>query len=362
MQAQSDRSVRTFTIGFHEEGYNEAVNAKAVAQHLGTDHTELYVTAESALSVIPRLPEMYDEPFSDSSQIPTFLVSEMTRRHVTVSLSGDGGDEVFGGYTRYFWGPDIWRQIGWVPQGMRRMGARALTSLSPKTWDGIFQSLDCLIPKGLKQTMPGEKIYKLAEILSVKTQQDLYRRLVSAWHNPASIVINGQEQNTVLTKTVRQTSLPHFLDQMMLLDAVSYLPDDILVKVDRASMAVSLESRAPFLNHHVVAFAWQLPIAMKIRNRQGKWLLRQVLYRYVPKELIERPKMGFGIPIGTFLRGALRPWAEELLDKKRLKEEGFFHTGAIREKWLEHLSGRRNWQYDLWAVLMFQSWLEAQRN
>lgn len=240
------------------------------------------------------------------------------------------------------------------------MAAKTLTSLSPKTWDDIFQSLDCLIPKRLKQTMPGEKIYKLAEILSVRTQEDLYKRLVSAWQNPASIVIDGQEQNTLLTNTVQQTSLPHFLDRMMLLDTVSYLPDDILVKVDRASMGVSLESRAPFLNHHVVAFAWQLPIAMKVRNRQGKWLLRQVLYRYVPKGLIERPKMGFGIPIGTFLRGALRPWAEELLDEKRLQKEGFFHTGTVRERWLEHLSGRRNWQYDLWAVLMFQLWLEAQ--
>ena len=361
MQAQSNRSVRTFTIGFYEEGYNEAINAKAVAQHLGTDHTELYVTAEKAMSVIPKIPWIYDEPFSDSSQIPTYLVSEMTRRHVTVSLSGDGGDEVFGGYTRYFWGPEIWRRIGWAPQSMRRMVAKTLTSLSPDTWDDLFQSLDYLIPKRLKQRMPGDKIYKLAEILSVRSQADLYKRFVSTWHDPASIVIDGQEQNMLPTDTVRQASLPCFLDRMMLMDAVSYLPDDILVKVDRASMAVGLESRAPFLNHHVVAFALRIPTAMKVRNGQGKWLLRQVLHRYVPKELIERPKMGFGIPIGTFLRGALRPWAEELLDEKRLKEEGFFHTGAIREKWMEHLSGRRNWQYDLWAVLMFQSWLEAQK-
>jgi asparagine synthase (glutamine-hydrolysing) len=362
MQAQSDRSVRTFTIGFHEEGYNEAVNAKAVAQHLGTDHTELYVTAETALSVIPKLPHIYDEPFSDSSQIPTFLVSEMTRRHVTVSLSGDGGDEVFGGYTRYFWGPDIWRRIGWAPQEMRRTAARALTSLSPDTWDHILQFLDWLIPKRLKQTMPGEKIYKLAEILSVGNEADLYKRLVSTWQTPASIVIDGREQNTLPMDIFQQASLPHFLDQMMLMDAISYLPDDILVKVDRASMAVSLESRAPFLNHHVVAFAWQLPAAMKVRYGQGKWLLRQVLHRYVPNALIERPKMGFGIPIGTFLKGALRPWAEELLDEKRLQKEGFFHPGEIRKKWQEHLSGKRNWQHDLWTVLMFQSWLEAQRN
>ena len=332
MQAQSDRSVRTFTIGFHEEGYNEAVNAKAVAQHLGTDHTELYVTAETALSVISRLPGIYDEPFSDSSQIPTFLVSEMTRRHVTVSLSGDGGDEVFGGYTRYFWGPDIWRRIGWAPQGMRRMAARALTSLSPDTWDDLFQFLDRLIPEDLKQRMPGDKVYKLAEILSVRSQADLYKRLVSTWHDPAAIVVDGQEQDTLPMDTVRQASLPRFLDRMMLMDTISYLPDDILVKVDRASMAVSLESRAPFLNHNVVEFAWRLPNAMKVSNRQGKWLLRQVLHRYVPNELTERPKMGFGIPIGSFLRGALRPWAEELLAEKRLQGGRLFSYRANQKE------------------------------
>ncbi len=358
MQAQSNRPVRTFTIGFYEKGYNEAKNAKAVAQHLGTEHTELYVTAETAMSVIPKLPYIYDEPFSDSSQIPTFLVSEMTRKHVTVSLSGDGGDEVFGGYTRYFWGPDIWRRIGWIPEGMRKMASKTLNSLSMDTWDGLFKALDFLIPNRLKQRMPGNKIYKLAEILSVRSPEELYRRLLSTWQNPASIVINSQEQDFLSFDDIRLSSLPSFLNWMMFIDAVTYLPDDILVKVDRASMSVSLESRAPFLNHHIVEFAWRLPLAMKVRNRQGKWLLRQVLNRYVPKKLIERPKMGFGIPIGTFLKGALRPWAEALLNERRLQREGFFRPEAIRRKWLEHLSGQRNWQYDLWAILMFQQWKE----
>lgn len=360
MQTQSSRPVRTFTIGFHEDDYNEAVYAKAVARHLGTEHTELYVKAEAVMSVIPKLPYLYDEPFSDSSQIPTYLVSEMTRQHVTVSLSGDGADEIFGGYNRYFWGPDIWRRIGWIPEGMRKVLAKTLTIPPPDAWDRLFQSLDPLVPQRIKQRMPGDKMYKLAEILSVRNPEELYRRLVSTWQNPASVIINGQEKEPVLSNSECWSSLPSFLDRMMFLDAVTYLPDDILVKVDRASMGVSLESRAPYLNHHVVSFAWRLPQTMKVRNGQGKWLLRKVLDNYVPKHLIERPKTGFGIPIGVFLREELRPWAEALLDEKRLQREGYFHPEPIRQKWREHLSGRKNWQYDLWTILMFQLWLEAQ--
>lgn len=360
MQVQSDIPIRTFTIGFHEGEYNEAVHAKAVARHLGTDHTELYVTAEQTLSVIPRLSSMYDEPFSDSSQIPTYLVSEMTRRYVTVSLSGDGGDEMFGGYNRYFWGPDIWKRVGWMPKSVRKGIARALTVMPPGVWDNLFQSLALVLPKNIHQRMPGDKIYKLAEIMSVGNQEELYKRLVSIWQDPASVVISGQEDRAHLFDNSQWARLPTFLDRMMFLDAVTYLPDDILVKVDRASMAVSLESRAPYLSHHVVEFAWRLPQTMKVRNGQGKWLLRQVLDRYVPRTLIERPKMGFGVPIGVFLRGALRSWAEELLNERRLREEGFFHPEPIRQKWREHLSGRRNWQYDLWTILMFQQWLESQ--
>ena len=360
MQAQSERPVKTFSIGFHEQGYNEAEHAKAVAKHLGTDHTELYVTPEQAMAVIPKLPALYDEPFSDSSQIPTFLVSELARQHVTVSLSGDGGDELFGGYNRYFWGQSIWQKVGWMPRGLRGAAAKAMTVLSPQTWEAIFRRLDAVLPEKIKQRNPGDKLHKLAEILAVKSPEAMYHGLVSHWKNPAGVVIGANEPPTVLTDCNRWADLPDFTLQMMYLDLVSYLPDDILVKVDRASMGVSLEARVPLLDHRVVEFAWRVPLAMKIRDGQGKWLLRQVLYKYVPKELIERPKMGFGIPVDQWLRGPLRDWAESLLDEARLRREGFFNPLPIRQKWDEHLAGKRNWQYYLWDVLMFQAWLEEQ--
>ncbi len=360
MQAQSDRPVKTFTIGFNEEEYNEAKHAKAVAKYLGTDHTELYVTPEEAMAVIPKLPTLYDEPFSDSSQIPTFLVSQLARQHVTVSLSGDGGDELFAGYNRYFWGRSIWERIGRMPKGLRSATARTLETLSPQTWNLLFQKLGPVLPDKIKQRNLGDKLHKLAEILAVDHPEEMYLGLVSHWKDPASVVLGASEPLTVLTDQGQWANLPDFTQRMMYLDTVSYLPDDILVKVDRASMGVSLEARVPFLDHRLVEFAWQIPLSMKIRNGQGKWLLRQVLHKYVPKELIDRPKMGFGIPIDAWLRGPLREWAESLLDEKRLREEGFFNPGPIREKWLEHLSGRRNWQYHLWDVLMFQAWLEQQ--
>lgn len=361
MQAQSERPVRTFTIGFHEAEFNEAEHAKAVARHLGTDHTELYVTPQETLDVIPLLPALYDEPFSDSSQIPTYLVAKLARQHVTVSLSGDAGDELFAGYTRYFWGSDIWKKTGWMPRTMKAVAAKGITTLSPGAWDSIFQKLDPVLPGKIRQSHPGDKLHKLAEILSVERPEAIYYGLVSHWKEPAAIVKNACEPPTVLTDNNQQANLSDFVRQMMYLDTVTYLPDDILVKVDRASMGVSLESRVPLLDHRVVEFAWTLPLSMKIRNGVSKWILRQVLYKHVPKELIERPKMGFGVPITDWLRGPLRDWAESLLSEKRLREEGYFTPEPIRAKWAEHLSGHRDWQYYLWDVLMFQAWLEQNR-
>jgi asparagine synthase (glutamine-hydrolysing) len=364
MQAQSQQKVKTFSIGVHEPNYNEAQYAKAVAQHLGTDHTELYVTPNEALAVIPKLPSLYDEPFSDCSQIPTFLVSQLARNHVTVSLSGDGGDELFAGYNRYFWGRKIWQTLAWIPKAVRHSTAKALTSVSPQTWDQGFTTLNSILPAKLKVAVSSNKLHKLASILAVPNPDIMYGCLVSHWQEQEKVVIGGSEPSTVLKNPNLCASLPDFTERMMYLDLISYLPDDILVKVDHASMGVSLESRIPFLDHRVVEFAWQIPLSMKIRGNQGKWLLRQVLYKYVPKELIERPKQGFGIPIDSWLRGPLREWAEDLLNESRLRREGYLHPQPIRQKWAEHQSSDavgkrsyRNWQYYLWDVLMFQAWL-----
>ena len=355
MQAQSSRPVRTFTIGFHEADYNEAVHAKKVAEHLGTDHTELYVSPEQAQAVIPRLSAMYDEPFADSSQIPTFLVSELARGHVTVALSGDGGDELFAGYNRYFWGRRLWRYLDRVPPSIRSSLAGGITSLSPATWTRFFERFRRFLPTVAK---PGDKLHKLAALLALPDPDTMYLGMISLWKDPAEIVVQGVEPLTPVTDRVNWASLPDFTMRMMYLDLVTYLPDDILVKVDRASMAVSLEARVPLIDHRVVEFAWQIPLAMKIKQEgEGKWLLRQVLSRYVPSKLVERPKMGFGVPIGYWLRGPLREWAEDLLDETRLRREGYLHPAPIRGKWMEHLSGQRNWQYPLWNVLMFQAWL-----
>jgi asparagine synthase (glutamine-hydrolysing) len=360
MQAQSSRPVKTFTIGFHEEGYNEAEHARAVARHLGTEHTELYVTPEQARAVIPQLPALYDEPFADSSQIPTFLVSQLAKQHVTVSLSGDAGDELFGGYNRYFWATAIWRKLGRMPVSLRKMAAGGLSIFSTPAWNRCYALVAGRLPLRLGVVQPGDKIHKLAEILAASSPEEMYRGLVSHWKHPANVVIGATEPPTVLTDQSSWPAIHDFEQRMMYLDAMSYLPDDILVKVDRAAMGVSLETRVPLLDHRVVEYAWQLPLSMKIRGGQGKWILRQVLYKYVPKELMERPKMGFGVPIDSWLLGPLREWAEALLDEARLKRESFFNPVPIRHKWREHLSSERNWQYYLWDVLMFQAWLEAQ--
>lgn len=359
MQAQSKQPVKTFTIGFDEKGYNEAVHAKAVARHLGTDHTELYVTPQQALDVIPKLPGLYSEPFADSSQIPTFLVSRLARQQVTVSLSGDAGDELFAGYNRYVLTRNMWGKLERLPLPLRRLGAAGIQALSPAAWNALCKPVQPLLSGPLRQANMGDKLHKGAAVLDARNVDELYLGLVTHW-DPHGLVLGANEPLTHL----RGNPLPLVgldeVQRMMALDAITYLPDDILVKVDRAAMGVSLETRVPFLDHRVVEFAWRLPQHLKLRADVGKWVLRQVLYRHVPKELIERPKMGFGVPIDSWLRGPLRNWAEDLLSESRLRQEGFFNPVPIRLKWAEHMSGKRNWQHHLWNVLMFQAWLTGQ--
>ena len=358
MQAQSTRPVKTFTIGFNEADYNEADHAHAVARHLGTEHTEFYVTPQDAMDVIPNLSAIFDEPFADSSQIPTCLVSRLARQHVTVSLSGDGGDELFGGYNRYFWARNLWRRLGWMPRPLRAAVAGVLTTVPPSSWNTVFQKLERWLPAKLRYASPGDKLYKAAEILAVRSPEEIYLGLVSHWKHPAQLVPGSHEPRTLLTDPAHRVDLPDFEHRMMYMDTVTYLPDDILTKVDRAAMSVSLETRVPLLDHRLVEFAWTLPLDMKIRHGQGKWLLRQVLYRHVPQSLMERPKMGFGVPIDQWLRGPLKPWAAALIEPARLTREGIFDPAPIQRKWLEHQAGARNWSYYLWDVLMFQAWME----
>ncbi|MCX6082545.1 MAG: asparagine synthase (glutamine-hydrolyzing) [Chloroflexi bacterium] len=355
MQKQSSYPVKTFTIGFNETGFDEAKYAKAVANQLGTDHTELYVNPEDALAIIPRIPTLYDEPFADPSQIPTFLVSELARQSVTVSLSGDGGDELFGGYNRYFWVDRIWKRTSVMPPLFRKAIANGLSFLRPQDLARIFKLTAQNIPN------PIDKAHKLTEILRASSREAIYTNLVSQWKHPETTVIGGHEPPNLITSPSNWGKTSSFTELMMAIDQVTYLPDDVLAKVDRASMGTSLEVRAPFLDdHETVEFSWRLPLHMKIRNGQGKWILRQILYKHIPREMIDRPKMGFGVPIDSWLRGPLRDWAEALLDENRLQKEGYFHPKEIRQKWAEHLAGTRNWQYELWNVLMFQAWLEAQ--
>jgi asparagine synthase (glutamine-hydrolysing) len=352
MQAQSMRPVRTFSIGFHEGGYDEAQNAKQVAAHLGTDHTELYVEPRHALDVIPRLTDWFDEPFADSSQIPTYLVSEMTRKHVTVALSGDGGDELFAGYNRYLWASRLAGAAAGVPRPLRGAAAAAMRALAPDTWNRLLGWMpQC-------PALPGDKLHKLAALLDQPEPDAIYRRLVSQWERPCQVAAAGSEPQGPLWDQAISSDFPSLVPRMQFLDMITYLPDDILTKVDRATMAVGLEGRVPLLDHRVVAYSWSLPLAFKLRNGQSKWLLRQVLDRYVPRSLIDRPKMGFGVPIDVWLRGPLRDWAEELISPARLKADGLLRAEPVRQVWREHLEGRRNWQYPLWTVLMLQAWRE----
>ncbi|MBU9541981.1 asparagine synthase (glutamine-hydrolyzing) [Burkholderia multivorans] len=364
MQAQSAAPVDTFTIGFHEAGYDEAGYAKAVARHLGTRHTELYVTADHALDVVPKLPAIYDEPFSDASQIPTFLVAELTRRHVKVSLSGDGGDELFGGYTRYFLTPRLWRKLHRVPAAVRTRIAGALHALRPDHADQLAAVAQGAWGAGEPRESPtriGDRLHKLGHVMTADSRIGLYRLLMSSVHHPERIALAGHEPPTPLDTVSAWPAHLSFAEQAMAIDTLTYLPTDILTKVDRAAMAVSLETRMPFLDHHVVEFAWRLPASLRLPEGQSKALLRRLLDRYVPTELIDRPKQGFCAPIDHWLRGALRDWADALLQPSRLREEGFFDAAAVERLWRQHQTGRMNWQHQLWTVLMFQAWLDAQR-
>ena len=353
MQAQTNRSVRTFTIGFAEERYNEAQHAAAVSAHLGTEHTVQFVTSSDTLAVVPRLPLIYDEPFADPSQIPTFLVSELTRRHVTVSLSGDGGDELFGGYRHYRVGPALWSAMQRVPRGMRRGLAAMLGGWHQAAW---FPGTALRRWTGNRTLR--ERMGQAAGILRSDSPAALCRYLMSYWKDPVAEIPGAREPSTPFTDPSHVLGFDT-MRQMMYLDQITYLPDDILVKLDRASMAASLESRVPLLDHRVIEFAWQLPSSLKMVRGRGKWVLRQLLSRYLPTALTDRPKQGFDVPLAAWLRGPLRDWAEALLDEGRLRREGMLRPESIRRKWAQHLRGDMNWNVDLWSVLMFQGWLET---
>lgn len=348
MQHQSMRPVKTFSIGFHDKDFDEAHYAAAVAKHLGTEHTELYVSPSEARSVIPDLPQIYTEPFADSSQIPTALVSKLARKDVTVALSGDAGDELFGGYNRYQLTARLWNKLERMPLGLRASAARMLLSVSPE----LLNKLLSFIP--LSQV--GDKLHKGAALLESTDVDALYLGMVSQWQDPASVVLGGRDLGAARIRNVATDDELSAIERMMAIDTVTYLPDDILAKVDRAAMAYSLETRVPFLDHEIVEFAWRLPIDYKIRNGTGKWPLRQILYRYVPKALIERPKMGFGVPIASWLRGPLKQWGDDLLSSATIRSGGVFDADQVWKKWTEHQSGKRNWQHQLWCILMFQSW------
>jgi asparagine synthase (glutamine-hydrolysing) len=353
MQAQNTMPVQTFSIGVHDAQYNEAAEAARVAHHLSTDHTELYVTPAEAMEVIPKLASMYDEPFADSSQIPTYLVARLARQKVTVCLSGDGGDELFGGYNRHVWCEKL---LG-VPRLFRKSAASALTALPPPAWDRMFRLLSPLMPQKYALRMPGYKLHKLASVLSSSSVRDLYTGLRTHW-DPDEVLLS----NDLLPAARKDDRYAlHPAERMMILDTTTYLPDDILAKLDRATMAVGLEARIPFLDPRVFEFAWHLPLSMKLRHGRGKWILRKVLSRYVPGSLTERPKAGFGIPLDRWLAGPLRGWCEDLLEDHRLRQQGIFDPTVIRRTWEAYLAGQTFWTWHLWDVLMFQSWLEENK-
>lgn len=368
MQKDSMKPIQTFTIGFEDSQYDESPYAKDVAEHLGTEHNEYIVTHQETMETIPLLPHMYDEPFADPSQIPTYLVSQAAKRKVTVALSGDGGDEIFGGYNRYFWGPNIWNKISWLPFSSRKILAKLVLSIPVSGWSAIGKINNMLRPGVAGIAALGDKAHKLSDRLrKVHNIDDLYLSLVTEWQDPSLLIQDFSQEKDfqpsfeIFSQTPEVLATSDASSRMMFWDSLSYLPDDILCKVDRAAMASSLETRVPFLDHRIAELAWKLPLNMKIREDESKWILRSILYKYVPKNLIERPKAGFGIPVGDWLRGPLKEWAEDLLNKDRLKSEGYLKPDLINKIWLEHLSGNYDWTPRLWSVLMFQSWLENQK-
>ncbi|PCJ17080.1 MAG: asparagine synthase (glutamine-hydrolyzing) [Candidatus Cloacimonadota bacterium] len=361
MQAQSKKKVQTFTIGFEEDQYNEAKFAQDVANHLKTDHTEMYVTSKQTLDVIPNLAKYWDEPFADSSQVPTYLVSQVAKQKVTVCLSGDGGDELFSGYDRYFWSENIWSKLKKIPKGLKSIVGNTLSNTNPKTLDFLYSCIKPIFPKKLQFSNFSGKIAKLAPALSSNTVQDLYYLLLSHWSTPQNIVIGGIEKLNIVKRIQDSGFNADIIEWNMFCDLNNYLPDDILTKVDRASMAVSLEGRIPLLDHRVIEFSWSLPREMRVKNGVGKHLLRSVLYDYVPQSLIDRPKKGFGVPIDMWLKGPLKDWACDLLSKDRIVRDGYFKPEPIIEKLNQHLNGVGAWHYYLWDILMFQLWLDEQK-
>jgi asparagine synthase (glutamine-hydrolysing) len=362
MQSLNSNPINTFTIGFSEKEFNEAEEAKKVAEILKTNHTEMYVSSKDAMNVIPDLPEMYDEPFSDSSQIPTYIVSKFAKQKVTVCLAGDAGDELFGGYSKYVATSSIRSRITGMPKPVRKVAAAGLglvpTGFTNKTWGALSR----ILPEMLRTTILGDKVRRLSGILTDDDIRSLYILAVSIFKDPRYVMLNANEYSTVRNDDSILKLFDDDISLMMVLDMLTYLSDDILVKVDRAAMAVSLETRAPFLDHRIVEFALRMPVKYKIKDGKTKWPLRQILYKYVPKELVERPKMGFAIPVGSWMRNDLREWAEDLLDEKTIKEQGLLNPDIIGKLWKEHLTKNNNWQHPLWTVLMFQSWLQKYKN
>ncbi|MGI6685146.1 MAG: asparagine synthase (glutamine-hydrolyzing) [Bacillota bacterium] len=363
MQEQSITPVRTFTLGFFDPKFNEADKARAISKHLGTDHYELFISPEEALKVIPYLPQVYDEPFADSSQIPTFLVAQLARTKVTVILSGDGGDELFGGYNRYLSNKKLFSALSHIPGVVRKSIRTNLARKTPEDWMNIFASLKGFYPQKFDKWFTGNRIYDLIELLKYETPEDFYLWKISCWKHPGTVLRKYDESPSPLNWQWQTTQIPaqqDFYELMMALDLTNYLPDNILVKMDRAAMHHSLETRTPLLDHSIVEFACQLPLNMKIQGNLGKWILREVLSKYIPQKLTQGPKRGFNVPVGDWLKGPLRSWAEALISEDRLIKEGYLEPGTIQEAWNLHISGRGNFEARLWNILMFQSWLEQQ--